>query len=210
MTNSHDDTPAASRRGRRPGSSGTREAILDAARRSFAAKGLDRTTVRGVARDAGVDPALITHYFGGKAALFMEAMRLPFTPEEVIPGIIGGDRAQVGRRLAAFALGQWENPASRERLIGIIRAACSDPAAAALLRDLIERDLFAPLARALDVPDAEVRAGLCASQIVGLAVTRHIVGIPALATADPAHVAEWIAPTLQRYLIGDLPSTEET
>ena len=208
--NSGNDTPAASRRGRRPGSSGTRKAILNAARQSFAAKGLDRTTVRGVARDAGVDPALITHYFGGKAALFTEAMRLPFTPEEVLPSIIEGDRAQIGRRLAAFALGQWENAASRERLIGIIRAACSDPTAATLLRDLIERDLFAPLARALDVPNAEARAALCASQIVGLAIVRHILRVPALATADPADVAEWIAPTLQRYLIDDMPFTEET
>lgn len=208
MMNSDPSSTSAPPRGRRPGTTETRDAILAAARTRFAAQGLDRTTIRAVAADAGVDAALVTHYFGNKMGLFTEAMRFPFAPEEHLPRIIQGDPAGVGRRLAEFARDQWESPASRERLLGILRTACSDPEAARALRNLIERDLFGPITQALGLPDAELRAGLCASQIVGLGIARFILGVGAITEATADDLVAWTAPTLQRYLT-DYPIASE-
>ena len=110
MNSQHDDRAASRRTGRRPGDSGTREAILAAAREAFAADGYERATMRGVARAAGVDPALVSHYFGSKQGLFEAAMRPPFDPAEALPRVLAGDPAGAGLRLAAFAVGVLPDP----------------------------------------------------------------------------------------------------
>ena len=201
---------AAERRaGRRPGDSGTREAILDAARRQFAEQGFDRTSLRAIAQEAGVDPALVTHFHGSKQRLFVTVVELPFRPAEVLPGILGGDRAGVGMRLARFVLGVLEHEPARRRLIGLIRAAASEPEAARLVRDLITRELFSEVVRALGSEDAELRATLVGSQVVGLAMARYIIAVEPLASADPGEVARALAPTLQRYLAEPLQAAGE-
>ena len=190
---------AANPLGRRPGESGTREAIATAARRHFAEHGYDRTTLRGIARDAGVDPALITHFYGSKQALFAAVVELPVEPGVVLPAVIAGDPAGLGERLATFVVGLLESEA-RPRFVGLIRAAATEPEAAEAVRDLISTRVFAPMADALGLADAELRANLIGAQVVGLVIARYVVRVEPIASLAPERVVAAIAPTLQRYL----------
>lgn len=188
------------RAGRRPGTSGTREAILGAARRQFAEAGYDRTTLRSVAAEAGVDPALVVHFFGSKQRLFLEAVDLPFVPAEMVDRIVSGPRESLGLRMAEFVLGVLENPDARSRWVAMIRAATSEPEAARVLREVLETQVFAPIAEALGSDDARFRATLAGTQVVGLAMARYVVGVEPVASADPDTLVAAIGPTLQRYL----------
>jgi AcrR family transcriptional regulator len=192
------------RRGRRPGPSATREEIASAARRQFAEIGYDRTTIRSIAAEAGVDPALVIHYFGSKQQLFLTVVELPFEPEDVLPRLLEGPRARVGERLARFVLGVLEDPDARSKWTGMIRAAASEPEAARMLRELLERRVFGPLADALGADDAALRANLVGSQVVGLVMARSIVAVEPLASAPSETIVSAIAPTIQRYLVGEL------
>jgi AcrR family transcriptional regulator len=195
---------AVKRRGRRPGPSRTREGIAQAARRQFAALGYDRTTIRSVAAEAGVDPALVVHYFGSKQRLFLTAIELPFEVTDLVAQLESGPRDRVGERVARFALEVLGDPGARARWTGMIRAAASDPDAAGILRDVLNRQIFKPLAEALGSEDAQLRANLASSQMVGLVMARYVIEIEPLASADAETVAAAIAPTLQRYLVEPL------
>jgi AcrR family transcriptional regulator len=192
------------RRGRRPGPSGTREAITQAARRQFSELGYDRASIRSVAAEAGVDPALVVHYFGSKQRLFVAAIELPFEVGDLVERLETGPREQVGERVARFALEVLGNPDARARWTGMIRAAASDPDAADILREVLTQRIFEPLAEALGSEDAQLRANLASSQMVGLVMARYIIAIEPLASADAETVVSAIAPTLQRYLVGPL------
>jgi AcrR family transcriptional regulator len=194
----------AKRVGRRPGASGTREAILDAARRQFAELGYDRTTLRSIASEAGVDAALVVHFFGSKNHLFLAGVELPYDPADLVAQLAAGPRDEIGERVAAFAVGALEDADARNRWMGMIRAASCEPEAAQVLRELLENRVFAPLAEMLGADDARLRASLVGSQLVGIAMARHIVGIEPIASADAGAVAAAIAPTLQRYLVEEL------
>jgi AcrR family transcriptional regulator len=187
-------------RGRRPGTSGTREAILAAARRQFAERGYDRTSLRAIAGEAGVDPALVTHFFGSKQRLFVEVVEFPVDPAEVLPAILAGDRETLGQRFAELLVSLLEDPDARARITGIVRAASSEPEVARAVRDLLTREIWAPAAALLDVDDAELRINLVGSQIVGLVMARHIVGAEPLASLSPQKLVAAIGPNLQRYL----------
>lgn len=188
------------RSGRRPGDSGTRTAIRTAARNQFASRGYDRTTMRSVASEAGVDPALITHYFGSKRHLFADVVELPFDPAEVIPEFFAAGRDTAGARLARFIVGVLEVPESRSRMTSLVRAAASEPEAAELIRELIMREILAPLVEQLGSSDAELRASLAQAQVVGLIMARYIVQVEPLASLPPEALIRAIAPSLQRYL----------
>lgn len=195
----------AGRSGRRPGDSGTREAIRVAAIEQFSERGYDRPSMRSIAQQAGVDPALVKHYFGSKHALFVDVVELPFDPAQVIPTVFGGgDRGQVGARLAAVLLGVFEQPAARQRVIGLVRAAASEPEAARMVRELLTREIFARVVEQLQVDDAALRANLVASQVIGVVMARYIVGVEPLASMAAEDVAALVAPTLQRYLVEPL------
>jgi len=195
---------APRRSGRRPGPSGTREAILAAARRQFAAQGYDRTSMRGIAAEAGVDQALVAHFFGAKQQLFVEVVRLPFEPSELLPVLLEGDRETLGERLAGFVASVLESPEGRARVLGIVRAAASEPEAARMLREFLRGELLAPLAQQLGVEDAELRVTLAGSQIVGMVMARHVIEVEPLAELSSGELAALLAPTLQRYLVGEL------
>lgn len=195
---------ASKRSGRRPGNSGTREAILMAARKQFAELGYDRTTLRSIAAEAGVDPALVVHFFGSKQQLFLAGVELPIDPAALAEEVAAAPRSEVGMRMASFLLAALENADVRGRWIGMIRAATSEPAAASRLREILETRLFTPLAQALGVEDAEFRATLAGSHIVGIGMARYIVGVEPIASAPPEKIAAAIAPTLQRYLVEPL------
>jgi AcrR family transcriptional regulator len=192
------------RAGRRPGTSGTRDAILAAARQQFADQGYDRTTLRSVAAQAGVDPALVVHFFGSKQGLFLAGVELPFEPADLAARISESPRERVGELVANFALGVLDDPEARSRWLAIIRAAASEPEVARLLRRTLETRVFAPIVEALGVEDAPLRVTLAGTQLVGIAMGRYIVGLKPLVTADSKTIAAAIAPTLQRYLVGPL------
>jgi AcrR family transcriptional regulator len=195
---------AVRRGGRRPGPSGTREAILAAAGRHFAEHGYDRASLRGIAAEAGVDQKLIAHFFGSKQQLFVAAVGLPFNPGEVLPAILAGDRDSVGERLAALLVDVLEHPELHQRLTGVVRAAASEPEVARMLREFLTRELFGPAAELLGSEDGPFRANLVGSQIVGLVMARYVVAIEPLASMPPKAVAAAVAPTLQRYLLEPL------
>jgi AcrR family transcriptional regulator len=196
------------RSGRRPGPSHTREAIEAAARSAFSERGYDRTTVRAVARSACVDPALVFHFFGSKAGLFAAAMRPPFDAPALFRSAFAGDVSRAGERLARGVVDMLEEPASRARIVGIVRAAATEPSAARLVRELIAGRVYEPLAAALGGgADAPLRATLVGSQIVGLVMARYVVGLEPLASAPRRAVEAALAPVLQRYLTGPLGHT---
>jgi AcrR family transcriptional regulator len=192
------------RTGRRPGTSGTREAILEAARRAFAEHGYERTTIRGVAAAAGVDPALVHHYFGSKHGLFVAAVQLPLNPVEALGELLAAEQQPSGEALARRFLSLWDQQADRSGLLALVRSAVSDERAAAMLREFLRAEIFARLARQLPGPDAELRLALVASQVFGMIMARYIVGLEPLASAPAPVVAAAVGPTLQRYLRGRL------
>jgi AcrR family transcriptional regulator len=192
------------RTGRRPGKSGTREAILAAARGAFAQVGYDRATIRDIAAAAGVDPALVHHYFDDKEGLFIAAMALPLDPERIVAAVTDGDPDGMGERIASLLLLLWDNTETRNPLLALVRSAVSNDNAARMLREFVTAAILTRVTKELGVPDAELRASLVASQIIGLAIGRYIVGIEPLASAPRETLIAALAPTIQRYLTGDL------
>ncbi|MFJ9411694.1 TetR family transcriptional regulator [Streptomyces sp. NPDC101393] len=197
-------TPAPRRRGRpaRAESAegpGTRERILAAARTEFAERGYDKTSVRGIGKAAGVDAALVHHYFGTKEQVFEAAIELTFAPALTMPEALSGG-GEVGERMARFLFGVWENPVSRQPLLAVMRSALTNDTAATVLRKLIERRLLQRVAGELTVPDPEFRVQLAASHLIGIAMLRYLIKMEPVASADPEEIIAMVAPTLQRYL----------
>jgi AcrR family transcriptional regulator len=192
------------RTGRRPGDRDTRDAILQAARRCFGDHGFTGATIRMIAGEAGVDPALVLHYFGAKADLFAAAVELPVAPSEIVATLADVDPDRLGETLLRMVVGLWEDPEGRTAWLGLVRSATSDERAARMLRELLTDGMFRAFAEALGVVDAERRLALVASQIVGLGVARHVIGLEPLATMAADDLVAAVAPTLQRYLTGDL------
>jgi AcrR family transcriptional regulator len=178
--------------------------VLQAARTSFGDRGFDGATIRDVAARAGVDPALVHHYFGSKQQLFLAAMEFPLDLPTMVPRLLDGPRDELGERFVRLVLELWETPAVRPLLLGVVRSATTDPVAAAMLRQLLAEGPFLALARTIDQPDAALRATLAGSQLIGLALARYVVAVEPLASAPPEVLVRALAPTLQRYLTGDL------
>ena len=192
------------RTGRRPGSEDTRGRILVAARKAFGERGYDGATVRDVAARASVDPALVHHYFGTKQQLFLAASEFPVDVAEVVPRLLAGPRDGMGERFVRFVVELWDRPEVQPLLMGIVRSASTDKVAAGMMRRLLAEGPFLALARAIDAPDAPLRATLAGSQLMGLVMARYVVELDPLATMTPAELATALGPTIERYLVGDL------
>jgi len=192
------------RTGRRPGSSGAREAILDAARKAFAGNGYDATSLRGVARDAGVDPALVHHYFGSKAGMFAAATSVPVDLPKALESAAGGDPEELGERLVTLFLSVWDNTPDRSPLLALIRGAASHEDSARLLREFLTTEVLGRVVALLEVPHPQLRANLVGSQMVGLAMARYVVRLEPLASAERSVVVAAVGPIIQRYLTGDI------
>ena len=194
-------------RGRRPGGEDTRTTILDAARAEFAEQGYDATSLRGIARRACVDPALVHHYFDGKPALFAEVMDLPVDPSVLIDRVLAGPRERVGAALVETVLDVWDSPAGRQRFQAVVRSASSHDEAARMLREFLTREIFGriateltPAAPADGLAPPQLRAGLAAGQMLGMAMMRYVVAFPEVVEAGREELVELVGPAIQRYL----------
>ncbi|MEU1164949.1 TetR family transcriptional regulator [Streptomyces sp. NPDC005921] len=201
-----DTTGAGTRRRGRPPrteSAGTRDRILVAAREEFAERGYEKTSVRAIAKAAGVDSALVHHYFGTKDQIFEAAISVAFAPALNAPAAIAdGPPDGVGERLTRFIFGVWENPTTRKPLLAIVRSAVNNEAAATVFRRLIATQLLRRIAGQLDLPDAELRAELAAAQLIGCAMLRYVIRVEPLASADLEQIVRRVAPVVQGHLTG--------
>ncbi|NES12220.1 MULTISPECIES: TetR family transcriptional regulator [Micromonospora] len=195
----------ARRTGRRPGNPDTREAILAAARATFAERGFDAASIRAIAAAAGVDPALVHHYFGTKEELFRATVSIPVDPAELVPGVLAGGRDEVGERLVRTFLAVWDSPVGTAA-VALLRSAVSNQWTARLLREFLVTQVLRRVVDQLDLDPAEVplRGALVATQIAGLAMMRYVIRLEPVATASPDTLAATIGPTIQRYLTGPL------
>ncbi|MFG1704891.1 TetR family transcriptional regulator [Nonomuraea sp. M3C6] len=188
------------RPGRRPGSADTRGEILTAARRVFAEKGFDKATVRGIAREAKVDPALVHHYFDTKEGMFAAAMKLPITPHEIIPMLMEGPREEIGERLVRTILRVTAAPETREPMLALLRSAMTNDQALVMFREFITNALLYQVADRLGVPHLRVEAAF--AQMFGMIMGRYVIKLEPLASADPEELVELLGPTIQRYFTG--------
>jgi AcrR family transcriptional regulator len=198
-----DDT--ARKRGRPPRteSADTRDRILAAAREEFSERGYEKTSVRGIAKAAGVDSALVHHYFGTKEQVFEAAVEIAAAPALNAPDLVAdGPLDGVGERLTRYIFGVWENPATRMPLLAIVRSAVNNETAAAVFRRLVATQLLRRIAGQLDAPDAELRAELAAAQLVGTAMLRYVIKVEPLASADVEQIIARVAPVVQGHLSG--------
>lgn len=195
------------RRGRRSGSDGSREAILIAARKLFAEQGFDGTSLRQVAREASVDPAMVHHFFKGKDQLFASSVELPVDPEQVLSGVESLDPSARAEAVVKAVLHLWEGPA-QHGLVAFVRGTIGSKAKTALLREMVSRTVLSRIATGLpgSEPEAKLRGNLVASQMIGLMLARYVVRLEPLASAGEDEVVRLVAPTIQRYLTGDLDS----
>jgi AcrR family transcriptional regulator len=196
------------RTGRRPGKQDTREAILHAARDAFAGRGYDQASIRAIATSAGVDPALVHHYFGTKEQLFLATVESPIDPATVVPLVLTGDIEGLPERLVRQFLTVWDHPVSGSAAIALIRSGVQHDWSARMLREFLTSQILRRVLRHLKVDPAEapMRGALVASQMMGLAMARYVVKLPPLADADPETVVAALAPNIRRYLLEPLPT----
>ena len=195
----------ARRTGRRPGNPDTREAILTAARKTFAERGFDGASIRAIATGAGVDPALVHHYFGTKDQLFLATIDIPFDPQELLPQVLAAGPDGVGERLVRAFLRVWDSPAGTAGA-ALMRSAVSNDWTARLLREFLVTQVMRRAINHLDLDPkvAPLRTSLVASQLAGLVMARYILKVEPLASAPPETVVAAVGPTVQRYITGDL------
>ncbi|WP_086772222.1 TetR family transcriptional regulator, partial [Streptomyces bobili] len=177
--------------------------LLAAAREEFSERGYEKSTVRGIAKAAGVDSALVHHYFGTKEQVFAAAVEVAVAPALDAPDAVAdAPLDQVGERLTRFMFGVWENPTTRMPLLAVVRSAVNNETAAAVFRRLVAAQLLRRIAAQLDVPDAELRAELAAAQLVGTAMLRYVIKVEPLASVDVERIIARVAPVVQGHLTG--------
>ena len=202
MSAGDEGTPAR-RRGRRPAGEDTRAAILEAARGEFAARGYEGTTLRGIARAAGVDARLVHHYFDGKDEVFTAALEFPVRPQDIVQVVLASGGVEgVGERLLRLFFATADTEEGRIRIVAFISSVFTSEEAARMVREFLVQELFGRLACAIGADRPQLRAALAGSQMVGLIMARFVVKVEPIASADIEEIIEFVAPTLQRYLAG--------
>jgi AcrR family transcriptional regulator len=190
--------PGARRRaGRRPGSSSSRQKILEVARLAFPANGYAGTSLRGIARDAGVDPSLIVQFFGSKAGLFGAVVEWPFDASQIGAQIREVPADQVGEYTARLFISHWDRDEHRNPIISLIHAALADPAAAAMLREFITVNLTLPMVERVGADRPQFRAALLASQLLGYGLSRYALAFDALTSAPKSDLVAALGAALQ-------------
>jgi AcrR family transcriptional regulator len=178
-------------------SDATRAAILRAARERFAVDGYERATIRAIAAEAGIDPSMVMRYYGSKENLFARAAQFDLR----LPDLSAVPRRRLGETLIRTFLDRWEHS---DALPIMLRAAMTNAAAARQLQTIYRDQLTASVAAIVPVAEAQERAGMVASQILGLAICRYVLKFPPLAEMPGDQVVARFGPTLQRYLTGPL------
>ena len=189
--------------GRRPGNQDTRGQIITAARHAFAAKGFAGASMRGIASDAGVDAALIHHYFDSKQQLFLATIAMPLELPGFVEQVAAGNRSDLGERLVRTVLGVWDSEL-QPSLVAAIRTALTDPVLTRSVAEFFTLEVIGHVLRRDDLPPEEAnrRAGLVASQILGLLLGRYVLRLPVLVNRESADLVAEIGPTVQRYIDG--------
>jgi AcrR family transcriptional regulator len=184
--------------------------VLAAARTAFAERGFDGASIRVIAADAGVDPALVHHYFGSKDKLFLAAIEAPADPEELLPEALAGGPDQLGANIVRLLVKVWDGP-TRAAGLALVRSAVSNEWTARLLREFLVAQVLRRVVGTLGLPPAEgeARGSLVASQLIGVVMTRYVLQVEPLASASAEELVAAVGPTVQRYLTGevDLPGT---
>lgn len=181
-----------------PKSLRTRDAIEAAARDLFAINGFERTTVRDIGARAGIDPSMIIRYFGSKDALFARVAK----PDLSLPDLTHVPPAGIGEALVRHFLEQWEGDQAGRGLPVLLRSAASNEEAATRLRDIFRDQVFPAIARAGPPETAAIRAGLVASQLIGLAMARYVLRLPPVVAMPADVIVRWVGDTIQRYATG--------
>ncbi|OLB66729.1 MAG: TetR family transcriptional regulator [Actinobacteria bacterium 13_2_20CM_2_72_6] len=195
------------RTGRRPGNQDTREAIVEAARKAFAERGYDRASIRAIATSAGVDPALVHHYFGTKDELFLATVNAPIDPATILPAVLAGDRDELPERLVRTFVSVWDHPVTGPAAVALVRSGLQHDWTARMLREFLTARVIRRVVRHLDLDPAEapLRGSLVATQMIGLGIIRYVLKVEPLASAPPETVVAAIAPNIHRYLLEPLP-----
>lgn len=167
--------------------------ILAAARERFGAVGFQGATIRAIAADAGIDPAMVMRYYGNKDKLFAAAAEFDLG----LPDLTAVDPAQVGRSLVRHFLERWEGD---EALVILLRSSATNGEAAQRMQEIFGSQIQPVVATYVPPPDAGVRAGLIATQILGMALCRFVLRLPPVVQMTQDEIAEWLGPTIQRYL----------
>jgi AcrR family transcriptional regulator len=191
------------RRGRRPGSSDTRSQLLEAARAVFAERGYDGATVRMIADRAGVDPAMVNHWFGGKESLFTASLDIPVDPAVLIHDVLPGPPETLAWRIVPRFLDLWDASGGGQ-MVTLVRSIAAHEAAARMMRDFVSRVILKRVVETVAPDRHEMRAALAATQIIGLGMIRYVLRLEPLASADRDTVVAAVAPNLQHYLTGEL------
>jgi AcrR family transcriptional regulator len=188
------------RTGRRPGTPDTRDKILAVARRQFATSGYQATSLRGIATDAKVDPALLIHYFGTKEGLFTAATGLPAGLSELFAGRQDPTLRGFAESLIRSYLSFVDSDQSRNAILALVRSAVSNEKAAATLREFLAAELLPVIASRTGHENAPLRASLVAAQLMGVAMLRHVVRLDPVARASQDEIVALVAPVIEQYL----------
>jgi AcrR family transcriptional regulator len=190
-------------RGRRPASGrDTKATIVHAATEEFAASGYDSVSLRSIARRAGVDPALVHHYFADKADLFAATIDAPVRPDQLLHEILAGAPDEIGERIVRRLLVEWDKPEVRKRGVLLIRGVLGQSLVTTMVRQFLVREVIHRIASALNAPDADLRAQLAASQLVGLLAARYLLELPEVKKASVEELVARVGPVVQWYLAG--------
>lgn len=193
--------PASAEKG--AGEPASRDRILSSARTEFAERGYDKASIRAIARGAGVDSALVHHYFGTKEQVFSAAVQGAMAPAMQMPDLLlSGSPEEWGEQIVGYIFGIWEDAATREPLLAIMRSALTNETAASIFRGLMTRNLLERVAGALDAPDAALRLELAMAQLVGTAMLRYVIKVEPIASVPPEELIPRLAPVVQRHLTG--------
>ena len=196
------DSPAKPR-GRRPGRADTRGTICRAALTLFSTIGYDKVSLRAIAREADVDPALIHHYFSSKSDLFAQTvLDLPLEAGQVVSDVLNGPREQIGERAVAAVLAAYDSPESgRDRFTAMLRSAVAADIVQRPLSEFMSKEVFGPIAEQLGHRDYRLRAQLAVSLVLGMALSRYILRLQALEAASDRDLVRGLARAMQEILV---------
>ena len=193
------------RRGRPRGakSGDTKARILDAAAAEFGEHGYEATSMRAIARRAGVDPSLVHHYFDDKQGLVAEVVSVPLRPDRLVQAALDAPVDELGERLVRAVLTAWDSGPVRPAAVAALRSAIGQGPVARMLREFLRREIMHRIAAALgDADDAELRAELAASQLVGVIMVRYVLAFEPVASVDVEELVRRVGPAVQWHLTG--------